>query len=62
MYKLRIYKLHGADKGFLDREEFFETEQEMINRYDELFEYSACGLNPTAWKQTSGGWQRLTEY
>ncbi len=62
MYKLRIYKLHGADKGALDHEETFEKEQEMIKRYDELFEYSAYGLNPTAWKQTSGGWQRLTEY
>lgn len=62
MYKLRIYELHGADKGSLDHEEFFETEQEMIDRYDELFEYNAYGLNPTAWKQKNGGWQRLTEY
>lgn len=37
MYKLRIYKLSGADKGNLDHEELFNTKEQMDKRYDELF-------------------------
>lgn len=35
-YKLRIYKQKGKDKGNLDREEFFKTEINAIERYNEL--------------------------
>ncbi len=37
MYKLRIYKLSGVDKGNLYHEEFFDTKKQMDKRYDELF-------------------------
>ena len=37
MYKLRIYKLSGIDKGNLDHEELFNTKDQMDKRYDELF-------------------------
>lgn len=36
MYKLRIYKLSGVDKGNLDHEEFFDTKNQMDKRYDDL--------------------------
>ena len=48
-YKLRIYKKTGADKGNLDHEDFFKTEEEMKNRYKDLFDYNSFGLNPTMW-------------
>lgn len=51
MYKLRIYKLSGADKGNLDHEELFNTKEQMDKRYDELFKKDLYGLNPTAWEQ-----------
>ena len=35
MYKLRIYKLSGSDKGNLDHEEMFDTKEQMDKRYDE---------------------------
>ena len=47
MFKLRIYKLSGADKGNLDHEEFFSTREEMETRYNELFVYENYSLNPT---------------
>ena len=59
MYKLRIYKLLGVDKGNLDREEFFSTREEMEIRYNELFEYENYSLNPTAWENVDGEWKRL---
>ena len=37
MYKLRIYKLSGSDKGNLDHEEIFDTKEQIDKRYDELF-------------------------
>ena len=59
MYKLRIYKLSGADKGNLDHEEFFSTREEMEVRYNELFVYENYSLNPTAWENMDGEWKRL---
>ena len=59
MFKLRIYKLSGTDKGKLDHEEFFSTREEMETRYDELFVYENYSLNPTAWKNVGGEWKRL---
>ena len=29
MYKLRIYKTYGGDKGNLDHEEIFDTKEQM---------------------------------
>lgn len=62
MYKLRIYKLSGIDKGNLDHEEFFDTKELMNKRYDELFQSELYGLNPTAWKEIDGKWKRLEGY
>lgn len=65
MYKLRIYKLFGVDKGNLDHEEFFNTKKQMDKRYDELFKRELYSLNPTTWKQIDGKWKRwkrLEEY
>ena len=59
MYKLRIYKLSGADKGNLDHEEFFSTREEMEARYNELFMYGNYALNPTAGENVGGEWKRL---
>ena len=62
MYKLRIYKLSGVDKGNLDHEEFFDTKEQMNKRYDELFKKDLYNSNPTAWKQIDGEWKRLEGY
>lgn len=62
MYKLRIYKKYGIDKGNLDHEEFFESKEGMDKRYNELFVYSDYGLNPTAWKKNKEDWKRLAGY
>ena len=62
MFKLRIYKMSGADKGNLDHEELFGTKAEMNKRYNELFQYHLFGLNPTAWEQTENDWRRLEGY
>ena len=59
MYKLRIYKLSGVDKGNLDHEEFFSTREEMDARYNKLFKYENYSLNPTAWENVDGEWKRL---
>ena len=59
MYKLRIYKLSGSDKGNLDHEEFFSKKEEMETRYDELFVYENYSLNPTAWENVDEEWERL---
>lgn len=62
MFKLRIYKLSGSDKGNLDHEELFDTKDQMDKRYDELFKKDLYGLNPTAWEQINGKWKRLEGY
>ena len=62
MYKLRIYKLSGVDKGNLDHGELFDTKNQMDKRYDELFQSELYGLNPTAWKEIDGKWKRLEGY
>ena len=62
MYKLRIYKLSGENKGNLDHEEFFDTKEQMDKRYDELFKRELYSLNPTAWKQIDDKWKRLEGY
>lgn len=62
MYKLRIYKLSGLDKGNLDYEELFDTKEQMDKRYDELFKRELYSLNPTALEQIDDGWKRLEGY
>ena len=62
MYKLRIYKLSGVNKGNLDHEEMFNTKEQMDKRYNELFKKDLYGLNPTAWEQIDDEWKRLEEY
>ena len=63
MYKLRIYKLSGVDKGNLDHEELFDTKEQMDKRYDELFKKDLYGLNPTAWEMTNGNdWRDINMF
>ena len=62
MYKLRIYKVSGLDKGNLDHEELFDTKEQMDKRYDELFKRELYSLNPTALEQIDDGWKRLEGY
>lgn len=62
MYKLRIYKLSGVNKGNLDHEELFDTKEKMNKRYEELFKNDLYGLNPTAWELVDGKWKRLEGY
>ena len=62
MYKWRIYKLSGVNKGNLDHEEMFNTKEQMDKRYDELFKKDLYGLNPTKWEQIDDEWKRLEGY
>ena len=62
MYKLRIYKLSGIDKGNLDHKEMFDTKEQMDKRYDEKLKKDLYGLNPTAWELIDGEWKRLEGY
>ena len=62
MYKLRIYKLSGVNKGNLDHEELFDTKEQMDKRYNELFDRDLYSLNPTAWELVDNNWKRLEEY
>ncbi len=62
MYKLRIYKQCGRDKGNLDNEEFFKTEIEAIERYNELRNPDYFALNPTLWKRNENEWERVEGY
>lgn len=62
MYKLRIYKLSGSDKGNLDHEELFDTKEQIDKRYNELLKNDLYGLNPTAWEQINNVWKRLEGY
>lgn len=62
MYKLRIYKTSGFDKGNLDHEELFETKEQMHKRYKELFKRELYALNPTAWEKADNEWKRLEGY
>lgn len=59
VYKLRIYKLNGKNKGNLDHEELFVTKEKMEKRYKELFKTELHGLNPTAWEFVDKEWKRL---
>lgn len=62
MYKLRIYKKAGINKGNLDHEEIFDTKPEMDKRYSELFDANENSLNPTAWELKDECWVRLENY
>lgn len=62
MYKLRVYKLSGLDKGNLDHEEFFDNKEQMDKRYGELFKRELYSLNPTAWEFCDREWKRLMGY
>ena len=55
MYKLRIYRKNGS----LDHEEIFDTKEEMVKRYNKLFKHENYSLNPTAWENVDGEWERL---
>lgn len=59
MFKLRFYKKSGYDKGNLDHEEFFDTKEQAIARYREVFVRNDFGLNPTMWEDQGGEWIRV---
>lgn len=50
MYKMRFYQTSGINKGNLDHEEFFETREEVMMRYAEVFKKELFSLNPTIWE------------
>lgn len=56
MFKLRIYKKTGSDKGNLDHEEFFDTAVQAFDRFHELFVRTDYSLNPTVWEKIDGNW------
>ena len=62
MYKLKFYHKKGVNKGNVDHEEFFQTLEELQSRYNDVFIYNDFALNPTAWKQTLNGWERIAGY
>lgn len=62
-YKLRVYELTGCDKGNLDHEEFFPTQETMNRRYNELSEHiKTYVLRPTAWEYKEDDWKRIAGY
>lgn len=62
IYKLRIYKQRGRDKGKLDKEKFFKTEIDAIEKYNELRNPDHFALNPTLWRRNGDGWERVEGY
>lgn len=57
-FKLRVY----SQRGNLDHEEFFDTFEEMEQRYRELFKQEFYSLNPTKWKLSNAVynlWERI---
>ena len=61
-YKLRVYITSGHSKGNLDHEEFFNSIEELDNRYKELFDYNLYSLNPTAWIWNGNDYRRISGY
>lgn len=61
-YKIRIYRLHGSQKGNLEHEEFFQTKDEAISRYKELTGGTGSPQNPTLWKRNRSCWTRVEGY
>ena len=61
-YKLRFYKTKkGIDQGNLDHEEFFDTKEEAVRRYKQVFDRKNYALNPTVWVGEGDDWKRLSE-
>ena len=56
MYKLRVYN----KKCEFDHEEFFTNVEEMITKYDEIF--NTCNVAPTAWSYIDNEWCRIAGY
>ena len=61
-FKMRFYKLEGSDKGNLDHEEFFDTKEQAIDRYNQVFKKELFSLNPTVWEMRDGDWKRLMNH
>lgn len=57
-YKLRVYKAIGA----YDHEEYFDTREEMDDRYELFMSYRMGEPLPTAWELINGEWERLEGY
>ena len=59
-FKLKVYIKTGIQIGNLDHEEFFDTFEEMEQRYQKLFKKKPYGLNPTKWKLIGADkWTRI---
>ena len=61
-FKLKVYSVHGINKGMLNHEEYFGTIEELDERYKNIFKYELFGLNPTAWEFKDNKWERLAGY
>lgn len=62
-FKLRFYHKSGGDKGCLSHEEFFDTLEQLNDRYEKVFVYLDFSLNPTAWELGSNNeWHRIYGY
>ena len=59
MYKLRFYKKSGPDKGILDHEEFFDTQELARARFVKVFVPDDYSLNPTLWEKHGDEWIRV---
>ena len=59
-FKLEVYIKTGIHIGNLDHEEFFDTLEEMEQRYQKLFTKEPYGLNPTKWKLIDVGADKWT--
>ena len=52
-YKVRMYYITGINKGNVKSEIFFDTKEEAITFYKNVFEHDLYGYNPTVWEYDS---------
>lgn len=62
-FKIRTYKKTGIEKGNLERELFYNTAEETLTKYKELFRREYLALNPTLWARSGNDreWYRYSE-
>lgn len=61
-YKLKVYKNLFQIRGKFDHDEYFETKEEMDERYEKFMSYRMGEPLPTAWKLVCGVWMRMEGY
>ena len=62
-FKIRTYKKAGIEKGNLESELFYDTAEETLTKYKELFRREYLALNPTLWARSGNDkeWYRYSE-